>query len=142
MEYKFSIFFAATIANTKDDTTIDSLGLLYPYSDYLFTVQEIPVLQPGNLTLSNSLPYCSCLNYETGFDHCCCRLCDLIRSNLIGQWSDRQLWDNFKQCRLLCDYFVASDTDFLSYLHPADHECQYDSPHLICDVVTSAVSSL
>ena len=56
----------------------------------------------------------------------------VIRSNLIGQRSDRQLSDDF----------VASDTDFLSYLHPADHECQYDSPHLICDVVTSPVSSL
>ena len=135
MEYKFSIFFAATIANAKDDTTIDSFGLLCPYSDYLFTVQEIPVLQPGNLTLSNSLPYCSCLNYETGFDHCCCRLCDPKQSD----------WSIMIETILnneLSDYFVASDTDFISNLHRVDHECQYDSPHLICDVVTSPVSSL
>ena len=136
MEYKFSIFFAATTANAKDDTTIDSFGLLCPYSDYLFTVQEIPVLQPGNLTLRNSLPYCSCLNSETGFDHCCENwLCD-------PKQSDRSIMIETILNDELSDYFVASDTDFISNLHPADHECHYDSPHLICDVVTSPVSSL
>ena len=84
MEYKFSIFFAATTANAKDDTTIDSFGLLCPYSDHLFTVQEIPVLQPGNLTLRflfHTAP-ASILRQDL---ITAAKIGYVIRSNLIGQ---------------------------------------------------------